>query len=173
MAAPRIVEHPILGRPIREGDWKGLSEGTVPLLRRLIAEGYDEAVAAHAGMLRAEMRVIYDIYTQWFADTKRYLRDQGQDDGAIERQHADIRARLAPYHAPLPATAPMCGQRSRWLSRPSPSRLRRRPGSMPWPRRMNNGAICTIARSINWPGSSASSPRPMASRPCAKCMKAG
>ena len=99
MAMPRIVEHPILGRPIREGDWRSLSEGTVPLLRRLIAEGDDEAVAAHAGMLRAEMRVIYDIYTQWFADTKRYLRDQGQSDETIERQHVDIRTRLAPYHS--------------------------------------------------------------------------
>ena len=47
MAMPRIVEHPILGRPIREGDWRSLSEGSVPLLRRLIPEGDDEAVAAH------------------------------------------------------------------------------------------------------------------------------
>ncbi|ODT81709.1 MAG: hypothetical protein ABS76_11185 [Pelagibacterium sp. SCN 64-44] len=97
MAAPRLIEHPILGRQIRDGNWPDLAEGTVPLLRRLIAEG-DAALAAHAEMFRSEMRVIYDIYTQWFADTKRYLRDKGESDQTIERQHDLIRTRLAPYH---------------------------------------------------------------------------
>lgn len=93
-----LVHHAILDRMIRDGDWQSLSEGTVPLLRRLIAEGDEAAIASHASMLRAEMRVIYDIYAQWFFDIKRYLRDQGQADAAIEATHADIRDRLAPYH---------------------------------------------------------------------------
>lgn len=98
MTAPGVIEHPILGRQIRDGNWPDLAEGTVPLLRRLIADGDDTALVAHAGMFRSEMRVIYDIYTQWFADTKRYLRDQGESEHAIERQHDLIRNRLAPYH---------------------------------------------------------------------------
>lgn len=97
MTVPSLVNHPVLERLIRGGDWQSLSEGTVPLLRRLITAG-DDDIAAHADMFRSEMRVIYDIYTQWFADTKRYLRDKGQADQAIERQHDDIRNRLAPYH---------------------------------------------------------------------------
>lgn len=93
-----LVHHPILGRMIRHGDWQSLSEGTVPLLRRMIADGDAAAIASHAAMFRAEMRVIYDIYTQWFSDIRRYLRDKGQSEGTIDATHARIRDRLAPCH---------------------------------------------------------------------------
>lgn len=94
----RLVDNAILGRKVRAGGWRALAEGTVPLLRRLIEAGDEAGIADQAGMFLTEMRVIHDIYTQWFKDTKRCLVDKGATPEAVEARHRVICETLAPYH---------------------------------------------------------------------------
>lgn len=72
-----LVHHPELDRAIRADDWEGLSVGTY---RRLIEAIERKDVAQRKELARffvVEARVIHDIYTQWLADTRRYLHDKG------------------------------------------------------------------------------------------------
>lgn len=95
---PATVWNDMLGRRIRGGGWADLAEGTVPLLDRALVAGDGDRITGLADMFLSEMRVIYDIYTQWFADTKRYLIDKGDSPEGVAAAHDEIRARLAPFH---------------------------------------------------------------------------
>lgn len=93
-----LEEHPILGRKVRAGDWRALAVGTP----RLVADAIRAGDAGRAGELAAfakvEFRIVFDIYTQWFADVARCLADKGVPAGEVAARHAAIRAALARFH---------------------------------------------------------------------------
>ncbi|WP_180900388.1 hypothetical protein [Martelella soudanensis] len=93
-----LVHNETLGRLIRKGGWAELAEGTPRLIRRALAGGDDAGAAALSAFFLSEMRVVHDIYTQWFHDTRRYLSDNGMDEDSLDRHHGEIRTKLAPYH---------------------------------------------------------------------------
>ena len=94
-----LTHNPTLGRDIRAGDWAALAEGTAPLIHRCLSQGDSKGAAELAQFFLGEMQVVFDIYTQWFADTARYLRDKAVPQAQIDGAHQDIRRRLAPFHA--------------------------------------------------------------------------
>lgn len=96
-----LVHHETLGRLIRSGDWVQLSEGTLPLIRRILAGGDAKGAAELAGFFRSEMQVVYDIYTQWFRDTRRYLLDHGMSAGRLAQHEQMIVGKLLPFHSTL------------------------------------------------------------------------
>ena len=87
-----------LGRLIRAGGWAELAEGTPRLVARTIDAGDLEAAAAMAGFMRDEMRTVFGIYSMWFPDTLRCLRDKGMSEAEAAAAHDAVRARLAPWH---------------------------------------------------------------------------
>ena len=94
-----LTHSPALGRNIRVGNWAALAEGTLPLIHRCLSGADSKDAAELAAFFLDEMRVVFDIYTQWFADTARYLQDKGLPQPEIDGAHDDIRHRLAPFHA--------------------------------------------------------------------------
>ncbi|WP_421952936.1 hypothetical protein [Pelagibacterium sp.] len=99
--ADDLIYNDTLGRLIRSGGWAQLSEGTPRLLRRALARGEQDGAAALAEFFLSEMQVVYDIYTQWFRDTRRYLLDKGMEPDALARCEREIRDKLSPYHAAI------------------------------------------------------------------------
>lgn len=93
-----LIHDETLGRQIRAGDWSALCEGTPRLIRRALASGDDAEAAGLAVFFLSQMRVVYDIYTQWFRDTRRYLTDNGMSVETLDGHHHDIRNRLSAYH---------------------------------------------------------------------------
>lgn len=95
---PSLEHNDTLGRLIRKGGWAQLAEGTPRLIQRAIGDGNDANTAALVEFFRGEMRVVYDIYVQWFRDTRTCLIDMGLSPEDLDRAHDAIRAKLAAYH---------------------------------------------------------------------------
>ncbi|MBK8085152.1 MAG: hypothetical protein IPK28_15780 [Devosia sp.] len=96
---PVLIHNETLGRLIRAGGWAELAEGTPRLIERALAGRDHVTAAALIDFFEVEMKVVYDIYEQWFRDTRRYLIDTGMSAAELEAAHAEIRRRLAPFHA--------------------------------------------------------------------------
>ncbi|MGV8986031.1 MAG: hypothetical protein ACOH2H_07095 [Cypionkella sp.] len=94
-----LAHNATLGRLIRTGGWAELAEGTPRLIARALDAGDLRTSKALADFFLGEMRVVYDIYAQWFPDTHRCLTDRGMAPADVHDAHSRIRARLAPYHA--------------------------------------------------------------------------
>ncbi len=98
MSAP-LEHNDTLGRLIRSGGWAELAEGTPRLIARAIEAGDRDAAAALADFFLGEIDVVYNIYTQWFCDTRKCLSDKGMNPAKLRQAEDEIDARLAPYHA--------------------------------------------------------------------------
>lgn len=92
-----LLHNETLGRLIRAGGWAELAEGTPRLVRRALETGATEPATALADFHLQEMRVVYDIYTQWFHDTGRYLTDKGMSEADLAATRHANRAKLVPY----------------------------------------------------------------------------
>lgn len=97
--APVLIHNDTLGRLIRAGGWAELAEGTPRLIERALAGTDDVTATALVDFFELEMKVVYDIYEQWFRDTRRYLMDTGLPAADLDAAHAEIGRRLAPFHA--------------------------------------------------------------------------
>lgn len=95
---PTLERNETLGRLIRKGGWAELAEGTPRLIQRAIADGDDNNTTALVDFFLGEAKVVFDIYVQWFRDTRRYLTDKGMSQSELDRAHDAIRQKLAPYH---------------------------------------------------------------------------
>jgi hypothetical protein len=93
-----LAHNETLGRLIRTGGWAELAKGTPRLIERAWAAQDTATAQALIDFFGAEMRVVHDIYEQWFRDTRRYLTDTGMAVADLDAAHAAIRDRLAPYH---------------------------------------------------------------------------
>ncbi len=93
-----LVHNEHLGRVIRAGGWSELAEGTPRLIARALDAVDDKTVVALADFFAQEMRVVFDIYEQWFRDTRRCLVDKGLSEADLDRSHNEIRDRLSEYH---------------------------------------------------------------------------
>lgn len=87
-----------LGRLVRTGGWAELAEGTPALIARALAGRDFVTAAALAEFFQGEMKVVYDIYEQWFRDTKTCLTDNGMTESELAREHDAIQTKLAPYY---------------------------------------------------------------------------
>lgn len=97
MSSP-LIENDVLGRLIRSGGWAELAEGTPRLIHRAIDAGDESVIAMLTDFFVQEMRVVFDIYANWFPSTRQCLLDKGMPEADLDRAHADIRDKLAPYH---------------------------------------------------------------------------
>lgn len=87
-----------LGRLIRKGGWADLAEGTPQLIQRALDDGNNDNIAPLVEFFQGEMKVVYDIYVQWFRDTRKCLTDKGMSPKDLDRAHDNIRNKLASYH---------------------------------------------------------------------------
>lgn len=94
-----VIHNATLDRLIRKGGWAELAEGTPRLIERALAVQDFVTAAALIDFFEVEMKVVYDIYAQWFRDTRKYLTDTGMSLAELETAHEAIRHKLAAYHA--------------------------------------------------------------------------
>ena len=87
-----LAHHQGLGRPVRNGSWRDLAEGTVPRLLRALSERRATDAADLASFFVIEARVCFDIYTQWNRDALRYLSHRGLDAATLAAEQARIEA---------------------------------------------------------------------------------
>lgn len=93
-----LIPNKNLGRLIRSGGWAELAEGTPRLIRRAIESSDDATISGLAEFFHQEMKVVYDIYDQWFRDTRQCLLDKGMSLEELNSEHESIREKLSPYH---------------------------------------------------------------------------
>ncbi len=98
MSNAPLAHNENLGRLIRAGGWGDLAKGTPLLIARALDESDEATTAALVDFFEQEMLVVYDIYNQWFGDTRRYLIDKGMSVPDLDRAHDDIRHKLGTYH---------------------------------------------------------------------------
>lgn len=93
-----LIPNEVLGRLIRSGGWAALAEGTPRLIRRAVEASDDKTIFGLAEFFHQEMQVVYNIYSQWFRDTRQCLLDKGMSQKKLDIEHNLIRDKLSPYH---------------------------------------------------------------------------
>ncbi|WP_027834158.1 hypothetical protein [Maritalea myrionectae] len=93
-----IIDNDLLERKIRSGRWEELAIGTPKLIERALENERNQEAGELATFLAGEMRVVYDIYSQWFRDTAKCLLDKGMSEADLEHEMDVIDELLAPYH---------------------------------------------------------------------------
>ncbi|MCJ8323395.1 MAG: hypothetical protein HRU29_13720 [Rhizobiales bacterium] len=94
-----LIHNETLGRLIRSGGWAELAEGTPCLIRRAVEAEDNKTISGLAEFFCQEMQVVYNIYDQWFGDTRQCLLDKGMSLQKLDSEHQLIREKLKPYHA--------------------------------------------------------------------------
>ncbi|SLN64508.1 hypothetical protein [Roseisalinus antarcticus] len=93
-----LIHNETLGRLIRSGGWAELAEGTPRLVARALDAGDMKTARALADFLRQEMEVVFNIYSMWFPDTLKCLRDKGMPEAEVTAAHDAIRQTLSRWH---------------------------------------------------------------------------
>ena len=97
MTSP-LKHNETLGRLVRKGGWAELAEGTPRLIARALAAGDEDTVSALTEFFQGELRVVFEIYEQWFRDTRKCLTENGMGEDELDHEHDAIRRKLALFH---------------------------------------------------------------------------
>ncbi len=75
--------HPVLGRPIRVGDWESQGVATYRLIGEALDDGRWSEATEFARYFVVEAEVCYRLYRQWLGDLRGFLRKQGMTSGEL------------------------------------------------------------------------------------------